>query len=86
MEEVIGVITEIIYRNEENGYTVADMETEDLYFTCVGNLPHCIKGMRFRLLGNWKTHRIYGQQFAFTEFEEIMPETARLYLSFCVPE
>ena len=48
MEEKTGTITDIVFRNDENGYTVAVMETETEYFTVVGNLPQCVKGSRFR--------------------------------------
>ena len=46
MEEKTGTITDIVFRNDENGYTVAVMETETEYFTVVGNLPQCVKGSR----------------------------------------
>ena len=73
MEEKTGSIAEIIYRNEENGYTVAVMETEDEYFTVVGNFPMVNKGSCFLLRGSFKEHPTYGEQFAFTEYEEVMP-------------
>ena len=72
-EEHSGVITEVIFRNEENGYTVAVMETETEYFTVVGNLPRVNKGLRLRLVGSFKEHPTYGEQFVFTEFTEILP-------------
>ena len=80
MEERIGTIVEIIFRNEENGYTVAVMETSENegvssgeYFTVVGNLPRVSKGSHFKLRGKFKEHPNYGEQFSFTEFEEVMP-------------
>ena len=47
MEEKQGTISEIIFYNEENGYTIAVMETEDEYFTVVGCLPSCIKAVSY---------------------------------------
>ncbi len=77
MEEKQGIIAEIIFHNEDNGYTIAVMETEDEYFTAVGYLPSCIKGARYKLRGSFKVHPSYGEQFSFTEFEEMLPtETA----------
>lgn len=73
MEEKQGIITEIIFHNEDNGYTIAVMETEDEYFTVVGCLPSCVKGSGYRLRGSFKVHPTYGEQFAFTEFEEVLP-------------
>ena len=82
MEEKTGTITDIVFRNDENGYTVAVMETETEYFTVVGNLPQCVKGSRFRLTGIFKNHPTYGEQFAFKEFEEIMPDDSDAIFDF----
>lgn len=73
MEEKQGNLTEIIFHNEENGYTIAVMETEDEYFTVVGCLPSCAKGSSYKLRGTFKVHPAYGEQFAFSEFEEVLP-------------
>lgn len=72
-EERTGRIREIIFRNEENGYTVAVMETETEFFTVVGSLPDCKKGASFTLIGTFVNHPVYGEQFSFTDFEEVMP-------------
>lgn len=73
MEERQGSITEIIFHNEENGYTIAVMETEEEQFTVVGCLPSCVKGSSYRLQGSFKVHPVYGEQFAFSAFEEVLP-------------
>ncbi len=68
-------ITDIIYRNAENGYTIAVAETDTEQFTAVGTLPTCDKGRMFILRGNFVSHPRYGEQFAFTEWEEEMPSS-----------
>lgn len=73
MEEKQGIITDIIFHNEENGYTIAVLETEDEYFTVVGSLPSCNKGACYRLEGTFKNHPVYGEQFVFSAFEEMLP-------------
>lgn len=73
MEEKQGIIEEIIYYNEENGYTIAVVETETEYFTAVGSLPSCVKGACYKLRGTFRLHPSYGEQFAFSEFEEVLP-------------
>ena len=73
MEEKQGIITDIIFHNEDNGYTIAVMETEEEYFTVVGCLPSCAEGACYRLRGSFKVHPQYGEQFSFTEFEEVLP-------------
>jgi exodeoxyribonuclease V alpha subunit len=76
-EEKLGYITDIIYYNEENGYTIAVVETDDEQFTSVGYLPGAKVGRRFRFFGEWKVHPNYGEQFAFKDIKEEMPETDR---------
>ncbi len=73
IEEKQGIITDIIFHNEENGYTIGVMETDDEYFTVVGCLPTCNAGSSYKLQGTFKVHPTYGEQFAFTSFEEVLP-------------
>ena len=74
METQIGKITEVIFRNNENGYTVAEFETETELFTIVGNLARCNTGTRMELTGRFKEHPKYGEQFSISQFRELMPE------------
>ncbi|MDO4553168.1 MAG: ATP-dependent RecD-like DNA helicase [Bacillota bacterium] len=79
MEEIKkGVIAEIIYHNQENGYTIAVVENqeEQEQFTAVGHLPSAARGRLFSFTGRWKTHPSYGEQFAFSSYEEELPGTA----------
>ena len=76
MEEKQGIITDIIYHNEENGYTIAVMETSDEQFTAVGMLPENALGNTFLLRGAFKNHPKYGEQFSFTEAEAVLPSSA----------
>ncbi|MDD4377797.1 MAG: ATP-dependent RecD-like DNA helicase, partial [Eubacteriales bacterium] len=75
MEIKRGNISEIIFHNSENGYTIGIMETKEEQFTVVGCLPSCQRGRSYELTGTFKVHPTYGEQFAFTEFVEIMPES-----------
>ncbi|MBQ9061066.1 MAG: ATP-dependent RecD-like DNA helicase [Firmicutes bacterium] len=76
-EEYTGVIREIIFHNNENGYTVAVFETEskgwEEEFTIVGNIPRAAAGRTYRLEGMFVDHPSYGEQFKVTSFEEQMP-------------
>lgn len=76
MEEKQGIITDIIYHNEENGYTIAVMETSDEQFTAVGMLPENALGNTFLLRGAFKNHPKYGEQFSFTDAEAVLPSSA----------
>ena len=75
LEEYEGVIAEIIFHNDGNGYTVAVFETEEAAFTVVGSLPAVSVGKSYRLQGKFTVNPRYGEQFAISSFEEIMPST-----------
>ncbi|MBQ0079882.1 MAG: ATP-dependent RecD-like DNA helicase [Eubacterium sp.] len=75
LEEYRGAIVEIIYHNNENGYTVAIFETELEAFTVVGTLPSVSVGRSYTLRGEFKEHPTYGEQFAIREFQEELPST-----------
>lgn len=73
--QVTGQITEIIYQNEINSYTIAVFETEEEEITIVGYLPFILVGDTLNLVGKYVTHQEYGQQFKVDTFEKIMPQT-----------
>lgn len=73
--EINGQISEIIYQNEINGYTVAEFETSEELTTIVGYLPFINKGDSLKLDGNFISHPEYGRQFKIQTFEKIMPQT-----------
>ena len=77
-ECVTGYIDHIIFRNEDNGYTVFVMKgvkgEEEL--TCVGNFPVISQGATIEASGSYINHHVYGKQFQITSFAEKMPEDA----------
>lgn len=75
MEEIEGVLTEIIYQNEVNSYVVGIFETEVEQITVVGYLPFINKGDTLKLIGKFVEHKDYGEQFKIETFEKIMPQT-----------
>ena len=75
MEEIEGVLTEIIYQNEVNSYVVGIFETEEEQFTVVGYLPFIKKGDTLKIIGKFVEHKDYGEQFKIETFEKLMPQT-----------
>jgi len=75
MENYTGIIDEIIYYNEENGYTVGILETEDDIVTFTGIFSNPTQGENLKITGNWTFHRRYGKQFDVDSFELIRPDT-----------
>ena len=68
--ELKGIIDDIIFRNEDNGYTVAVLsfneENIEKYVTITGLLPEIHIGEKLKVVGEFKNTK-YGEQFAFIE-------------------
>ncbi len=75
MLEIEGMITDIIFRNEENGYTVSKFETDDGEITVVGILPATELNKNFTLKGEIVYHDRYGEQFKIYTASISMPKT-----------
>lgn len=74
MERFKGYIDKIVYRNEKNGYTVFELETEGDNLTCVGTFPYLAEGEFVEVAGEYTEHSVYGQQLKVTACEDIPPE------------
>lgn len=72
---VTGEIKTVIYENEDNGYKVAEVESEDDLFVAVGYMYGVNEGETVRLTGKWVSHRIYGEQFSVDMYEKSVPAT-----------
>ena len=77
MQELKGYVTDIIYRNDVNFYTVFEVETEDGTVTCTGSLTEISIGENFAMQGEYRVHPTYGEQFAVDSFRIIAPEGAQ---------
>ena len=74
MEEVKGYVEHIVFRNEENGYTVLNLENEDGSVTCVGNFHYIGEGELVSLQGEYIMHNVYGMQLKVMAYEILTPE------------
>lgn len=75
MEQLEGILAEIIYQNEVNSYVVGILETDQEQITVVGYLPFISKGDTIRVTGKFVEHKDYGEQFKIETFEKLMPQT-----------
>lgn len=57
-----GIIKSIIYRNEENGYTVLSLQTSDSTITCTGIMPFFNENDQIIVEGELIYHDKYGEQ------------------------
>ena len=70
--ECIGTVETVIYRNNENGYTVIGLSGDE-EITAVGIMPDLCVGEQVKLTGVLKTHPSYGMQFSVTACERSIP-------------
>ena len=62
--EIRGTIEGLIFRNAENGYTVAAVDAHGMMITAVGIFPPITEGEEVTLVGEYKKNARYGDQFA----------------------
>ena len=74
MECIKGYVEHIVYRNEENGYTVFHLNNDDGELTCVGSFHYIEEGELLKLEGDYTTHKMYGLQFSVSSSEVCEPE------------
>ena len=77
-ECVTGYIDHIIFRNEDNGYTVMVLKgvKDEDELTCVGTFPVITQGASIEAEGSFIQHPVYGKQFQAVRLTEKMPEDA----------
>lgn len=74
VEIVTGYVDHIVYRNEENGYTVFHLSNDDGELTCVGAFHYITEGEMLELQGEYSTHNIYGPQLKVSKYQTKEPE------------
>ncbi len=75
-------ISDIIYQNENNGYTVFEFETPEALETATGIVPGLYVGEHIRISGQWTTHQTYGKQFKVISFEKTTPSDTQSMLRY----
>jgi exodeoxyribonuclease V alpha subunit len=90
MEIIDGVVEDIIYYNEENGYTVLSLtpkkahpKSESEEIVVVGKTLELHPGESIRVKGDWAVHKEYGQQFKADSIQVVMEsaDDVRKYLA-----
>ena len=71
---LVGTIEDIVFRNDENGYTVAKLEKDGSLVTVVGKFIDVKVGAMVTLEGKFERSK-FGVQYAFTSYELTQPKT-----------
>lgn len=79
-----GTVSSVIYRNEENGYTILRLESPDAdeAVTVVGIMPGISPGEGLSVHGQWTRHSTYGEQFKAEIVERRMPVGEKALLEY----
>ena len=74
MEKVTGYIEHIVFRNEENGYTVMNVIAGEEEVTCVGLFQMISEGESIEMEGEYIVHPSYGPQLKVEKYQIKAPE------------
>ena len=74
MDILEGFVDKIVFRNEENGYSVLSVICDDEEKTMVGILPYISEGEYIVAEGICSTHMMYGEQFQVKSYRIEAPE------------
>ena len=80
--EVKGSVDRIVFRNDQNGYSVIEISVDNEVLTAVGIMPYISVSENVRLLGNFKSHPTFGDQFEVEVCERSMPTTRSAILKY----
>ena len=75
-ESVTGIVEHVIYRNEDNGYTVFTMTGGGRETTVVGTFERLNEGESIEVFGRYTEHAAYGRRLRADRYEVRVPETA----------
>ena len=74
MEKLAGYVEHIVYRNEENGYTVMNIVADGEEITCVGSFQAVSEGEGIEMEGEYTVHPSYGPQLKVSSYQIKAPE------------
>jgi len=74
MEVRKGYVEHIVFRNNDNGYTVFQLVSEEEELTCVGLFSVLAEGELVQVSGHMKEHPLYGEQLQVEQYELLAPE------------
>ena len=73
MTELLCIVDRIVYRNDENGFTVADVKSGKQKTRAVGLMPDIHTGMSLLLRGDYEVNGRFGEQFSVKDYEAAEP-------------
>lgn len=75
MERLEGMISDIVFKNDDNGYTIAHLANSNSEVVIVGCMPTLSVGESIEVEGKWINHKTYGTQFEVNQFMPVTPSS-----------
>ena len=80
---IMGTVLSVVFQNEENGYAVLRLVTDDgELLTLVGCVPCAAPGENLTATGSFSSHPQYGEQFSASEVERYLPSNEAEILNY----
>ena len=73
MEQIEGIVENIIYQNKDTGYTVLELSTGEELLTSVGSFNSVSIGENICVKGEYVNHPLYGKQLKAISFKASIP-------------
>jgi exodeoxyribonuclease V alpha subunit len=80
--ELSGTVENIVFRNDNNGWTVFELDSGDELITAVGLLFQVLEGDKISVKGEWVNHPNYGRQFKVESYEKDLPASEDAMLKY----
>ncbi len=74
METIKGYVEHVIYRNEDNHYTVLELVVDGKATTVTGTFDSASEGETIEAEGEFVKHAIYGKQFKVSSYRSMLPD------------
>ncbi|MBR3269540.1 MAG: ATP-dependent RecD-like DNA helicase [Oscillospiraceae bacterium] len=75
VQVIRGTVDDVLFYNEDTGYIVADLETEEAMITVVGEIGLAEPGEELELTGSFVNHPRFGEQFRAESCLRALPST-----------
>ncbi|WP_346886579.1 ATP-dependent RecD-like DNA helicase [Clostridium sp. UBA4395] len=75
MITIEGVVETVVFRNDDNGYTICKLRCDKEVITIVGIIPFINESQEYSVQGEWTVHPKFGKQFKIESIHEIIPTT-----------
>lgn len=82
LSKLSGTVEDIVYYNDDSGFTVMSISVEDELITVVGETAGIGEGEEIALTGYYTSHPTYGSQFKAQIIERTLPSTANAILRY----